>query len=174
MAGAQENILKRGKRNVISRFFHKKDDKEAIATWRLGLNSVLHIFNVRSGNSTWPLLTLYFQTELEASAHASVPDSHHDATNIHTIIPDINPDTLDVDNVVPNAHLDTSNADSIVPDACPDTSNADNTVPDVRRDVLDTHPIVSDIRHDKPSSRKGTGDQNPAVSALVLNLLPSN
>ena len=41
-------IIKRGKRNVISRRYHAKDDKAAIAAWKLELNRILHVFNVRS------------------------------------------------------------------------------------------------------------------------------
>jgi hypothetical protein len=44
----QRNIIKRGKRNAISRLYHANDDKKAIATWRLDLDGILHVFNVRS------------------------------------------------------------------------------------------------------------------------------
>ena len=44
----QRNIIKRGKRNPISRRYHAKDEKKAIATCRLDLDRVLHVFNVRS------------------------------------------------------------------------------------------------------------------------------
>ena len=47
VAEIQGHIIKRGKRNVISRHYHAKDDKDAIATWRLDLSGILHIFNVR-------------------------------------------------------------------------------------------------------------------------------
>ena len=155
VAGAQEDILKRGKRNVISRLFHKKNDKEATATWRLGLNSVLHIFNVRSATSMWQFLTLHFQTELEASAHASVPYSHHDATNTHTIIPDVDTNASNVGNIIPNVHSDNPNVDNIVPNVHPDISNA-NTVPSVHSGTLDAdsttpdHPDASNAKNITP------------------------
>ena len=44
----QRNVVNRGKRNVVSRLFHAKNDKDTIAAWRLDLNRILHIFNVRS------------------------------------------------------------------------------------------------------------------------------
>jgi len=50
----QMNIIKQGKRNAISRRYHTKDDKEVIATWRLGLNRSLHVFNVCSAT---PVMT---------------------------------------------------------------------------------------------------------------------
>ena len=39
-------VAKRGKRNVASRLFHVKDDKETIAAWRSDLTRILHVFNV--------------------------------------------------------------------------------------------------------------------------------
>jgi len=37
-----------GQRNAVSRWFHAKDDKKMIATWRLDLDQTLQVFNVRS------------------------------------------------------------------------------------------------------------------------------
>jgi len=44
----QGHIIKRSKRNAISRRYHAKDDEEAIAAWKLDLDGVLHVFNVCS------------------------------------------------------------------------------------------------------------------------------
>ena len=44
----QGNIVKRSKRNAISRRYHAKDDKEAIAVWSLDLNRIRRIIDVRS------------------------------------------------------------------------------------------------------------------------------
>ena len=46
VAEIQKNIIERGQRNGLSRMFHAKNDKETIATWRLDLNRILHVFNV--------------------------------------------------------------------------------------------------------------------------------
>ena len=43
----QRHIIERGKRNVISRRYHAKDDRETVAIWRSDLNGILHVFNVR-------------------------------------------------------------------------------------------------------------------------------
>ena len=48
VAGIQRNIIKQGKRNAISRHFHAQNDQEMIAGWRLDLNRILQVFNVRS------------------------------------------------------------------------------------------------------------------------------
>ena len=47
LAEIQREIIKKGKRNVVSRLVHAKNDKEAIATWKSDLCRILHIFNVR-------------------------------------------------------------------------------------------------------------------------------
>ena len=47
----RRNVIKRGKRNAISRRYHAKDDGEAIATLRVELNRIIHVFNVRSVTS---------------------------------------------------------------------------------------------------------------------------
>ena len=47
----QRHIIERGKLNVISRRYHAKDDKKAIATWKLNLDGTHDVFNVRSVTS---------------------------------------------------------------------------------------------------------------------------
>jgi hypothetical protein len=51
VAEIERDIAKLGKRNAVSRLFHSKNDKEKIAAWRLDLNRILHVFNVRSISS---------------------------------------------------------------------------------------------------------------------------
>ena len=60
VAEIQRNIIKRGKRSAISRLFHAKEDKETIAAWRLDLNRILHVFNVRTIAAVRALLTARF------------------------------------------------------------------------------------------------------------------
>jgi len=47
VAEIQRNIIKKGERGFLSKIFHAKNDKEVIAAWRVELNMVLHVFNVR-------------------------------------------------------------------------------------------------------------------------------
>ena len=56
MEEIQKRITKQGKRNVVFRHLHAKNDKERIATWRLDLNRILHVFNVRPNASARLLL----------------------------------------------------------------------------------------------------------------------
>ena len=48
MADIQEKLAKWDKRNAISRHFRAKDDKKTIATWKLDLDKILQVFDVRS------------------------------------------------------------------------------------------------------------------------------
>ena len=43
----QRKVVKQGKRNVASRLFHAKGDKDEIVAWKQDLLRVLNIFNVR-------------------------------------------------------------------------------------------------------------------------------
>jgi hypothetical protein len=46
VAEIQERIVEKGTRNLFSQIAHAKNDKETLASWRLDLNRILHVFNV--------------------------------------------------------------------------------------------------------------------------------
>ena len=48
MAEIQKKLVKWGKRNAVSRRFHAKNDKEMITNWKLDLDEILQVFDVRS------------------------------------------------------------------------------------------------------------------------------
>jgi len=48
VAGIREKITEKCGRGLLSRLANAKNDKETLATWKLDLNRILHIFNVRS------------------------------------------------------------------------------------------------------------------------------
>ena len=79
VAEIQKKVIEKSGRNVVSRVFHAKSDKEAIAGWKLDLNRILHIFNVRSVGSASLSLTFPFQTELAINTHMMVSDLHRNA-----------------------------------------------------------------------------------------------
>ena len=54
-----------------------------IATWKLDLNRILHVFNVCSVGSVLPSLTPAFQTELAINTHGMVLDIHHSVVKGH-------------------------------------------------------------------------------------------
>ena len=89
MAEIQGNIFKRVKRSTMSRHFHAKNDKEAIATWRSDLNRILHVFNVRPLAPVWLLLTIRIQAELTINTNVVVSDIRRDVVTTHNIVSDI-------------------------------------------------------------------------------------
>ena len=76
----QRKVIEQGERNVVSRFIHSENDKEAITTWKLNLDKILHVFNVRSVTSVRISLTVHLQTEL-----ATITD----VADTHTIMHDV-------------------------------------------------------------------------------------
>ena len=104
MAEIQGNIVKRGKRNTMSRHFHAKNDKEAIATWRLDLNRILHVFNVRPLAFVRPLLTVRIQTELAINTNVVVSDIHQGVVNTHVTISELQHSVTKTHTIVSDIH----------------------------------------------------------------------
>ena len=88
MADIQRKVIKKGKRNTISRLIHAKNDKEMIAAWKSDLNKILLVFNVRSVviQVARSLLTVDFQTELALNTHILVSGVDHNVTRILNIV----------------------------------------------------------------------------------------
>ena len=81
-------VVKQSKRNVVSRHFHAKNDKEKIAAWRLDLGRILDVFNVRSIVPAWHSLTLHSQTELIINIHGTVSDTHVMVSDTRAMVSD--------------------------------------------------------------------------------------
>ena len=78
------NVTEKGRQNPLSRLLHAKNDKETIGTWKLDLNRILHVFNVRSLIFTRTSLIVSFQTELAVNTHVAVSDMRHDILGIRS------------------------------------------------------------------------------------------
>ena len=143
----QRTIIKRDKRNAITRLF-RGDDKEAIDTWRLNFNGILHVFNVRSVTSGWPLLTSRLKTELAISKQLTISDTRRGVATTHTTVSDVHHDTPDADNIVSDVHRDVSYP----------------IIPNVRSGIINTRTTAPDTRRDKLKSREDMGGRNQAVS----------
>ena len=76
MAEIQRKVIKQSGRNVVSRLFHAKNDKELIVTWKAELNRILLVFNVRSIALAWLSLIVLIQTELAVNTHVVVVNTH--------------------------------------------------------------------------------------------------
>ena len=85
VAEIQDEVIKRSGRGTASRLFHAKNDKEAIVAWKLDLNRILHIFNVRSSSVvfTRASLILPLQTELAMNTHTLAIDTNALVLDIH-------------------------------------------------------------------------------------------
>ena len=59
--GIQRHIVKRGKMSVFSRPFSAKDDSEAIAAWRLDLDRIRRVVEVR------PLASAFYLTTIDCN-----------------------------------------------------------------------------------------------------------
>jgi len=94
VAGIQEKIVEKGGRNLVSRLAHAKNDKETIATWKLDLNRILHVFNVCSVIAVWPLLTTHSQTEFAINTNSIASDVRYGIVNTHTMVSDIHRNML--------------------------------------------------------------------------------
>ena len=53
MAEIQREVIKQSGRYTATRLLHVKNDKEAIAAWKLDLNRILQVFNVRVLIHVW-------------------------------------------------------------------------------------------------------------------------
>jgi len=83
VAEIQRNIIKQGQRNWLTRVVHVKNDKEKVATWRLDLNTIVHVFYVRGVTPARPPLTANFQTKLAINANVAVSKVHRNVLNPH-------------------------------------------------------------------------------------------
>ena len=78
----QKKVIIRSGRNAASRIFQARNDKDTIAGWKSDLGRILQVFNVRSVNFAWSLLTASPQTELAMNTHVAVYDIRHDVSKI--------------------------------------------------------------------------------------------
>jgi len=105
-----------------------------IAAWRLKLDGILDVFNVRSVTSGWPLLTPHFQTDLATDPHVTVSDNH-----------------------------DTTNSITIAPNALHDVSKTNAIISEVRNDVTNACTIVSNVHRNTLRVCEDTDGRNQAV-----------
>lgn len=142
MAEIQKHVIKRGKRNAISRHFRAKGDEEAVAAWKSGLERIRRVFEARPSTSVLKSLTFRPQTDFTVR-NDNDPDIRCDNSNTGAIIPSI---------VDSDSHHDTARARPI-------PSN-------FRNDHTDTHTTALTINQNTLKNRKGANEQNRAVSIL--------
>jgi methyl-accepting chemotaxis protein len=156
----QRKIIKQNERNAVSRLFRAKSDKDAIAAWRLDLNRILHVFNVRFITLSPPVLIICFQTELAINTHVAVADVRHDVANTHNMVSDVHHsvasthDTVSVTHDIVSGTRDiVSGTHNVVSDTRDIVSGTHNVVSDTHNMVSETHNAVSDIHRTIISER---------------------
>ncbi|KAF9650091.1 hypothetical protein BDM02DRAFT_3112699 [Thelephora ganbajun] len=147
----QRNIVERGKRRVISRLFHAKNDKDTIAAWRLDINRVLHVFN----------------TELAISTHVVVSDIRHDTANTRTIVSGVQRDVVNAHTIVSDVHHGVTNTQTVVSDVHQGVVNTHAIVSELQHSVTNTHTIVSDIRRIIVKSQEASDDKNRLAQTSI-------
>jgi hypothetical protein len=160
-----EMKIEQGKRNVlVSRLFHAKNDKEAVATWKSNLSRILHTFNVRSVGFAWLLLTVHSQTELAINTHVAVVDIRHDVATTQTIVSDVHRDVVNTHATVSDVQRDVVATHTVVSNIHNDVASTHAVVSDVRSDVTSTHTMVSDIHRAVTKSQEGAHGANFSVN----------
>jgi hypothetical protein len=100
----QREIVKKGKRNAISRLFHAKINKETIVAWKSDLGGALLIFNVRSVAVVRLLLTVRSQTELALNTHTIVSGIDRNVASTQTMVSRIDNNIVDTHTMVSDIH----------------------------------------------------------------------
>ena len=165
VAEIQEKIIEKGGRNLLSRLVHAKDDKETIGGWKLDLNRILHVFNVRSVGFTWLSLTVPFQTELAINTHVTVSDIHHDVSGIRRDVSEIREEIGgQTRSVGPTLHPPTTNAHRPQTQAILDT---------VQSTVSPSHGVPpGELPPPPPRACFGRDDLVDKIVGLAENLTP--
>ena len=105
VAQIQRSAVEPDKRNLISRIFNPKKDKDAIAAWRSELNRIVHVFEVCSTVRSPPtLLTVHLQTELALYTHVAVSDIREDVVDIRGDVVDIREEVANARELISDVH----------------------------------------------------------------------
>jgi hypothetical protein len=165
MVKIQGYIIKRGKRNTISRFFYAKNDRGAIAAWKSDLDRICNVFKVCPLVSVRQLLTFRFQTELAIIIDVNVTGIPHDTWSIQNTGIKLD---LDVPNVgVSEVHHEGVNVQPVISGVHYDSTQPRPIASEVRSDLKDSCTVASNVRHNMLEGREGG---NQAVSTNFLRV----
>ena len=74
MTDIQAKIAEKHERNLLSRAFYARADRDKIAIWQQEFKTILEIFNVCSIDSVWHRLMAVLQTGLAVNTNAMIAD----------------------------------------------------------------------------------------------------
>ena len=157
------HVIKRGKRNALSRPFHAKDNEKAITTWKLDLDGIRRTLEVRPCPRIFAeILNFWLQADLAENAGAGAHDvltTHTNTPGLHAVlnigIHEVRSDVLNAHDVVSSAHhsaVYTHPVDS-----------------QVWRDPTRGIPSSSSTRRSKLGNLGDIDGKNRPVSTLVLH-----
>jgi hypothetical protein len=104
VADIERRLVKWGKRNAVSKRFHAKDDKEAIANWKLDLNRLLQVFNVRSTTLVKNVANFPAQRELGTNRNVTASTIRHGVVNTDAIASYVRNDVANTPTIVSDTH----------------------------------------------------------------------
>ena len=165
MSEIRSHIVKRGKRNVLSRSLHAKDNEKDIAAWKVDLGRIRRALDVCPFIcvSAWRPLTVSFQAELGVNTDADVHGISNEVPNTRMATFSLHRDVLSIS--IPEVpRFSKTDADVAVSRTHHNVVHPKPIIPKARSDHADGLSTSSSIHH-SPLENKGDGDgQNRAVS----------
>ena len=153
MSDIERNIIKRCKRNVLSRQFRARDDEKAIAAWKLELDKIRQVFEVRSFTCTWRLLTSSLQTELAAVTDTTLSDIHREASATNTNTPDPQKGAPETRATASDIHHG--------------VTNPHPTLPNIQKGLSEGRIATVSMHHHTLKDQQGRDSKNRAVSVAT-------
>ena len=92
MAVIQKHILRRGKRAIVPQFFRAKDDEKLVAAWRLDLDEIRRVFDVRPFTFIRRSLVPQFEQQTEFATGTdiiSISDAGYTAPEIDATVSEV-------------------------------------------------------------------------------------
>ena len=143
VAQIQRSALEPDKRNLLSRTFNAKSNKDTVTAWRADLDRILHVFEVHPTAHPLPtLLTVRLQTELALHTHVAVSDIREDVVDIREVFVDVREDVVDIREGVVDIR--------------------EGGV-DIREDVANARELISDVHRAVVKGQEGAGISNQMV-----------
>ena len=157
------HVIKRGKRNALSRPFHAQEDEKVITAWKLNLDGIRSTSEVRPFPCIFAKVPNFrLQTELAENADPGAHDvltTHSSSPILHAVqnisSHEVRSDVLNAHDVVSNTH-----------------HNAVYTHPvdsQVWRDPASGIPSSSSTRRNKLGNLGDVDGKNQPVSTLILH-----
>ena len=163
MGKIQGKIIKRGKRSIFSRALHTKDDVKAAAAWRLDLDKIRRVFEVRSSACVRRLLTFSSQTELTINTDVNIP---HSISETHTTVSGLDNDTSNTG--VPENYYGASGTPAVIPRVYHEATYPQSVIPKARGDLEDNNTSAVTVLRNKVEYQEHTDGRNRAVSAIFV------